>query len=101
MIPRPSALDADATSQIGDLPAPAPPSGHGLSESRHPRCLADANYDFANRSDFLDGSTVIQSPFEMPLELRVDLVYVGQHMLSRKTFGYWASVDFEHLHLAV
>ena len=69
--------------QIGNLPTPAPPSGHGLSEFRHARCLADTNHNFTNRFDFLNGGTIVQSPFEVALELRVDLILVDQHRSCR------------------
>ena len=69
---------SSSRSQISNLPTPAPPPGYGLPEFRHPRCLAYPDHDFADRFDFLDGSTVVHSPLQMALELWVHLAYVHQ-----------------------
>ena len=68
-------------SKISNLMPPAPASRSHFVEFLHARSSTHSDRDLANCLDLVQRSTVVQRPFQMPFELRVDL-YTGQQGTS-------------------
>lgn len=59
--------------EIRNLATPAPATGHRLTKLCHSGCFTYPDDDLTDRFNFFHRSSVVQRPFQVAFELRIDL----------------------------
>ena len=73
--------------EVGNLSAPSPTTLRVSTYPCHACSFADADGRFPYGSNFLNGRAVVQRPFEVALELRIDL----NIQMQRFRTNFWHS----------